>query len=85
MQDVIGAFEKEVRHGVALAAMMLQSKDLIRAAGQAATLGLQEDLQQETFKCVCCLAECSWMGGVMTGGSSPYIAACTPLVSCPGP
>ncbi len=56
VQDVIGAFEKEVRQGVLLAAMMLQSKDVIRAAGQAASLG-QEDLQQETFKCACCLAE----------------------------
>ena len=34
---------------MALAAIMLQSKDLIDAANQAASLGLQEDLQ-ETFK-----------------------------------
>ena len=59
MQDIVGAFEKEVRQGVSLAAMMLQSKDVLRAAGQAARLGLQEHLQQATFKCACCLAGCS--------------------------
>ena len=45
MQGIKDAFEKEVRQGVSLAALTLQDNDLICAAGKAASVNSQKDLQ----------------------------------------